>query len=725
MAAPVWSLSVDLEARTATFQSGLGDAVRSAKGAFGEIKTGAGEMSREVGHSIGEARHSVMFLVEDFGGHLPRALAGFIASLGPVGAIMEAAFPFLAITLGAKLLIEHFEKVKEAAEKLINDQAALKLAIVNSFNALDEKLLHAQIHADELSRNHLAALRHELELIDRQSMSELVHSFGEVAKAAEMVLGDLKASWWQEGSGSEGAKHALQEFKREYDVLLAQGKNEEASGLLGGTLKQAHHVLDMQNQLRASQRVVGFGKNVQEGDFNKFEEAKIELQKIGVGWTDREISAQRVLVEALDAQAAAQSRIAEIRKLEQSNTSRETGKKINAEEGQKNWKQAESERHEQELLDKEREEAFRNAVARLTENEREKIDATEKGSAERLSAIDAAIKEENTRGLQEAEFYKSLLRSRIETVRDMATEQARIQAELGKEAATHTLKMNELQLAADKDAAQLRRSTHRATEAEITRDEITAANGQFQIRAAALAQEIAALDKHGKDYEVKLQALENRKAELIRQHENEITHIRDQAEEQRSARIIAAQTKIQGAIASGLASVIQRHESFAHMIASLGDQVVSSMLQTAIKSVLALNFSKEREAAAAGRAAFLNGMKFPFPANIVAAPTLAASAFATVMQFQTGGIVPGVGVGDVVPARLEPGEAVIDKRLTEGLQNAARSGSLGGQPSVTHVHAHFAPVINAIDAEGVGEMLQKHGEQFHQHFERRLRRLNR
>src|ERR1700733_12532143 len=113
MAQPVWVLSVDLQAKTATFQSGMADAARSARGAFNEIGGGSGEMGRQVGGNMMEARHGVMMLGEEFGVHLPRGLTTFIASLGPIGAAMEAAFPFLAIALGATLLIEHLMKMHE------------------------------------------------------------------------------------------------------------------------------------------------------------------------------------------------------------------------------------------------------------------------------------------------------------------------------------------------------------------------------------------------------------------------------------------------------------------------------------------------------------------------------------------------------------------------------------------------------------------------------------
>ncbi len=39
--------------------------------------------------------------------------------------------------------------------------------------------------------------------------------------------------------GSEGAQHALNQFKSQYDLLLATGKDKEAADLLAGTLQYA------------------------------------------------------------------------------------------------------------------------------------------------------------------------------------------------------------------------------------------------------------------------------------------------------------------------------------------------------------------------------------------------------------------------------------------------------------------------------------------------------
>lgn len=137
---------------------------------------------------------------------------------------------------------------------------------------------------------------------------------------------------------------------------------------------------------------------------------------------------------------------------------------------------------------------------------------------------------------------------------------------------------------------------------------------------------------------------------------------------------------------------------------------------------LHLPLRKADIAAAAARKAFLAGeQSIPGIPGVILGGALAASAFASVMAFETGGIVPGAGNRDSVPAMLTPGEAVLPKRLTENLTHASRSGSSGQE---IHVHNHFSPQIHAVDADGVDRMLEKHGEKFNQHAENHIRKMN-
>ncbi len=174
MAQPVWTLSVDLQTKTATFQTGMADAAKAARGSFTDIKSGAADMAKSTSGSMMESRHGVMLLGEEFGVHLPRGLTMFLSSLGPVGAAMEAAFPFLAIIVGATLLLQHLAKLKEAGEKLTASQANFGHTVATVLNGLDEKLLQAGIRADELNGDHLGALNKTLQQIDHASLKELV-----------------------------------------------------------------------------------------------------------------------------------------------------------------------------------------------------------------------------------------------------------------------------------------------------------------------------------------------------------------------------------------------------------------------------------------------------------------------------------------------------------------------------------------------------------------------
>ncbi len=718
MAQPVWVLSVDLQTKTATFQSGMSDAAKAARGSFTEIKSGADEMSRATGGSMMEARHGVMLLGEEFGVHLPRALTSFIASIGPIGAAMEAAFPFLAIIVGATLLLQHLAKLKQAGEALSESQTNFGTVAANVLNSWDEKILQAGIRTDELNGNHLGALEKTLQSIDHQSMRELVQSFDTVAKAADVTFANLKTSWYQFGAGSAGAKNSLEQFKVSYDALLAKQDDKGGTALLDAKIEREQRILALQQE--ASRKTsTGPGDSGEAGAM-KFYAARLELQKLGVGYSQKEIDAQVIQVNALKDLVDLESKRAALVKADQGNA-RQTEQNRGDEDSDKAARdQAQEQRKAAEDADKLWEENYREAVARLQENEREKIDATKQGSQARLAAIDSAIKEEDGKGLQETGFYRSLLTSRVELTRQMAEEQAKITAEAGKQEAEHTAKMGELQVAADKDAAALRLSALRNSEQARGASEIQLASETYAIQMTSYSQQIAALDKGSKEYENKLKALQDKQLEQTREHENQITAIKEKAEEDRNRRILSAENRFDDEITRSAMQLLTTHKSVAQVMRGLGDQVAEGLIQNALKAIIADDMTKPHDAAAAARKAYLAGMQFPFPANLVMGPALGAMAFASVMAFETGGIVPGVGNKDNVPAMLTPGEAVLPKRMTERLSQP--SGSSGAQE--IHVHHHATYHVQALDSDGVSAVLEKHGEQFAEHASNHIRKMN-
>ncbi len=806
MSTPVWVLSVDLQTKTATFESGLAGAAKSARSSFAEIEGGAASMGDHVSTNMFASRHAIMAVSEAFGDTMPRAITALIVHIGPLGAALEAAFPYAAIGLAAVLIIEHMAKMREESEKLTSDQMKFGTAIQTTFNGLDEKLLEAMLRSDELRNDHLGALAVQLQLIDKQSMSELVHALAEVAKESDAVFAGLQSHWYTFGIGSAGAKHALTQFQDQYESLLRKGNAGAASDLLKGTRDSAEKILELQKKAANSdQGMSGVIHGEDPAKVIALQNAALELQKSGVGYTEKEVKAQEALVQALNSQISSEEQVAKLKKqtgdndtlsaaqagaAQQSAAMRAAAEsrlrigetilaaeraksaammdvtrasvaermaaeigfadkeltlrlKANAEQTAaldgyaKDYPNQLKAMHEKaEELEAQHTAAVseirskgsvtQNAkdLANIESGVRESIDATERGSAARLAAIDAGLKREGALNMQDLSAYRDLLTQRVQTVREAAEQESKLRAEAGKEAADNDEKMGSLALAAQRQHQALLDSAHRVSIAQRMAEDIAAANAEQALRMTAMQAEAAALDKSGKDYENKLKTILDKEKQLVQQHENDVTAIKNRAETERNSRILAADRAFTDTIASNLTQTLMGHKSFAASMDSIGNQVVSGLMETAIKSVLANDFTKESDAAAAARKAFLAGMQFPFPANVILGPLMGAAAFASVMAFEDGGVVPGVGRGDTVPAMVSPGEGIIPGSMMGKLNDLANSGGMSGG---NHYHAHVKPVYNlqAIDSNGVQHMLEKHSATLTKHVENTLRKLNR
>jgi hypothetical protein len=704
----------------------LGDAARAARASFSEIRDGASEAGRETGYSMAEARHGVMLLGEEFSIRLPRALTTFIASLGPIGSAMEAAFPFLAVAVGATLLLEHLAKLREEGQKLTASQINFGTVTANVLNALNDKLLEAGIKTDELRGDHLAALNKELALIDHQSLKELAESFNTVAKAADLTFAELKTSWYQFGAGSAGAKNALDEFKNKYDALIAQGKDKEASDLLAGTKQSAEHILDLMKQAKDNQTTTGTA-GTHQGDYTKFEAAKNELKAQGIGFTQKEVEAQEKLVGALQEQVSVQEKVNELKAAQSSNAKASTGNQMSEEADRAARDQAQIERQAVEQSDKLWEQHYREAVSQLQESEREKIDANKQGSAARLQAIDQAIKEEQARGLQDTAFYKSLLRDRVNTAKEMQGEMDKLQAEAGKEEADHMERMAALTLAAKKEHAQALVALAKITAREELAEEEKAENEAYQKDSEALQKELQALDKHNADYQNRVKAMNDKIEELRQQHNNRMQQLDDQAQQRELASLRAWASKVQGEYASEFSKVIMGKESFAHAMQHVDEQMATSALKWAMQQLMSLETVQGRKRFGDARTAAADA--FASAGNPILGAVEAGATFATVMSFSEGGEVPYIGgmlagVGDSVPAMLEPGEGILTKQVMDGLKEQALAGGNKSSGGDVHVHHHATYHVQAFDSDGVRTVLREHGDQFAEHVGNHLRRLN-
>jgi hypothetical protein len=781
----------------------MAEAARSARGAFNDIKSGAGAMSSSVGGSMTEARYGVLLLGEELGIHLPRGVTTFLASLGPVGAAMSTAFPFLAIAVGATMLIAKLSEMHAAGEKLTLDQVRFGTAAQQAFNSLDEKLLQSGIKADELRNDHMGALAKQLQLINLQSMDELEKTFGVLAKEADIVFADLKSHWYTFGSGGEGAKHSLEEFGAAYGALLAKHDDKGASDLLEKRVERERTILALQEKVAATKSYAGPNPISHEDELAK-EQALAQIRAYNAKYSTDDLAAQRQLVKTLSDQVTAEGMLAALKRSDSGNASRAAGGAMSSEaaaaarasaestlrineqklaaaraltEAQLTMQSASADEREavetmfadRELqirlaannamiaaLDKlgkeypnqlkalheKAEELEQQHTTRLAEIQaksqvsnnqqslqaleqgiRESIEATQKGTAERLAAIDAGLKAERTRGLQDSAAYRDLETQKVETIRQGTEEENKLRAQAAMEASENEEKMAMMALAAAKEHQAAVNSLHRVSIQVQMDQDLKFANEEFQIQQQHAAQEIAALDKSAKDYQVKLKAAQDKEKQLVQQHENEVTSIKEKAEIERNAKIMSAESSLQSAIAGSLSQTLMGHKSFAATMSALGNQVVQGMLENAVKSIMVGKMTQIPDAASAARAAYVAGVQAGGPMAPITGALYAAEAFAAVMAFEGGGIVPGIGRGDIVPAMLTPGESVLPRTLTEGLMSAARSGNFGGG-NVTHVHVRPVYHLQALDGDGIGKVLDKHTHKLQKHFQNAVRKMN-
>jgi hypothetical protein len=112
-------------------------------------------------------------------------------------------------------------------------------------------------------------------------------------------------------------------------------------------------------------------------------------------------------------------------------------------------------------------------------------------------------------------------------------------------------------------------------------------------------------------------------------------------------------------------------------MARVAETAFQSMISNSLKAALTEKASEETSqlahaksaAAAAGHA--VANIPIVGPALAIVA---AGATFAAMMAFEEGGIVPGVGRGDIVPAMLTPGEGVVPKGVMEATRTTFTCG---------------------------------------------------
>jgi hypothetical protein len=149
-----------------------------------------------------------------------------------------------------------------------------------------------------------------------------------------------------------------------------------------------------------------------------------------------------------------------------------------------------------------------------------------------------------------------------------------------------------------------------------------------------------------------------------------------------------------------------------NLVRTMEMRLVSHLQHTALDDK-----DKLKDANATARKAFRAVMDaLPFPADVIVAPITAAAAWTAVMAFEQGGLVPGSGNGDIVPAMLTPGERVLTRDENRALTNGSRSFS-----SKPNININVAP---GADAKSIAKAAEKAMKKVSRAEMRRMRFVN-
>ena len=749
----IGSLIIKLQAETAQFREDMG----KVKQDLSDLKTPAQEAGESMDYSMTRARGSLMLVEESVGVHLPRHLNSLIAEIPGVGAAFAVMLPlvgvFAAIAIIGKLIDKHRE-LKQEAFALEQAQNNLAATIGSAFSSLNDKLLQAGVKADDLRGNHLAALKKELELIDHQSMNELAQSFSQLSQAAERSFAQLKAHWYQFGSGSEGAKHSLEEFQSQYELLLKTGKNDEANSLLDEKIKREEKILALQKQAADAQARPDQGH---QGDYVKYEEAIVQLRQLGVGITQKEIQSEQDLVDILHAQASARETIKQTAGIEKATLTTKDNLKTLSEEA-----------NLQKIITS-GVDAHSAALRKLAQTQAETVVAGDKGNQQesvqaRLDTAIQAIHDEHETAVEAANqtlsSKKALYDADLKAAGQNVAKKKELDAQYANEVRAHddliaqadadAQKKEVIALAAasaekqriaisaaqaqadgvmavalegakrqeklDQETARNQLALHQKTAAQTRDLEIKAIQDATNAEVKAYQDRIKGLDKFAADYEKKVQELESKIKQTTLKGEDDVTQIRKSAEQKQLMDTQQAYTKMYGAISDDIAKSIVMNRSLAQAFRQTGEQLIEGMIRNLIMMELTHDKEKLINAEGAFEKSFNWASAWGGP---IAGAVAGAAAFAAVMSFEVGGKIPGSGP---VPIVGHGGETVVTRALTDRVEAAeGRSTSFGD----THNHISYAPQIHAVDATGVEGMLKKHSEIFHREIRSTLRKMNR
>ena len=171
---------------------------------------------------------------------------------------------------------------------------------------------------------------------------------------------------------------------------------------------------------------------------------------------------------------------------------------------------------------------YNRDIAVMEQGESDKIGAVKEGTAARLAVIDAAIKEEEAKGLQATQHFHELMKQREQEVLKEADVEAKAQAEAASVQAKATAAMAAEQSRHINKKAAIKQGDGGSDNAKQIALEKMQEEQSYAAKAAALQKELALYKKAGQDRVNQARDVQNQLILLEQQHKDKVDELAQQ-----------------------------------------------------------------------------------------------------------------------------------------------------------------------------------------------------
>jgi hypothetical protein len=717
------ALVVEMRLNMAKFEDGLNQVTKLTKDTADDVDKSFG--------SISEGRGGLMLTEEALGVRLPRHLNTLIAQIPGVASAFSAILPIagvvVAIDIIGKLISKHEEVIKKAQEQreawgnltdkireqadalqLENDKLSKTIAIYSgrSPNLVKVALDEAVVAADKLF-NSLKKDVDELEtMTDKQHVGVMDQILGSAHGAEEQLRPYFDAIKEVE----QASKVAIANAKASGDAKQVEAAQTAAAANVQAAYNKA---IDAANGLwNASNAIM---KNRANQLMATGEAGRSAMNWVGQDQTDRMTQLGNV-VHGLADQMHNAALGADHLKL-----SLTVGLEDPAKSAVKLRESQEAlARSFKEVTDAENREA-ESAALLSTSGKKQTADTEAQITAIKVAAAQQQYSNDIWAATEHLNIVKSTAgatKAQIETANNAlvilaANYQTKVndeeaagnnkrfhaQEEADRKATELTRKMAAESLKTDEELSKIRYSAAIADTAFLlktgqeslnqdTANRRAAEQHRFEDMKAALTREKAAIVGTDAEIFAAQKAADDKLLVEQQKFDAAMKGINQKAEEEKVRMYQEAENKVADAFAKSAAKSIVEGKSMADAFAALGKQ----MAETALTNLLELETidgrKKVHDAGVAARGAYTGVMNMDLPPFIGFPLAIAsgAAAFAGVMAFDQGGIVPSNQM-----AMVHQNEMILPPAISQGLQSMISRGGAGGGTNVNmNVHAKDA-----------------------------------